>query len=134
MSKSDPDDAPGVLRMLDSPDVLRRKMMRAVTDSDGAVRHDEMAKPGVTNLLDILGACIGKPPAEIAASYTAYSDLKRDTADAVIALLKPVQTRYAELAADPHCVDGLLETGRARAADFAAPRLDDAMRGIGLMS
>ena len=134
MSKSDPDDAPGVLRVLDSPDVLRRKVMRAVTDSDGEVRHDEMAKPGVTNLLDILGACIGKPPAEIAASYTAYSDLKRHTADAVIALLEPVQTRYAELVADPHCVDGLLETGRARAAEFAAPRLDDAMRAIGLMS
>jgi tryptophanyl-tRNA synthetase len=134
MSKSDPDDAPGVLRMLDSPDVLRRKVMRAVTDSDGEVRHDEMAKPGVTNLLDILGACIGKPPAEIAASYTGYSDLKRDTADAVIVLLKPVQTRYAELAADPRCVDGLLEAGRARAAGFAAPRLDDAMRAIGLMS
>ena len=50
MSKSDPDEAGGVLRMLDSPDVVRRKVMRAVTDSDGKVRHDEAVKPGVTNL------------------------------------------------------------------------------------
>jgi tryptophanyl-tRNA synthetase len=134
MNKSDPDEAPGVLRMLDRPDVLRRKVMRAVTDSDGEVRHDEAAKPGVTNLLEILGACTGTLPAEVAASYTAYGDLKRDTADAVVALLEPVQQRYAALAADPHGVDGLLGAGRDRAAAFAAPRLDSAMRAIGLMS
>jgi tryptophanyl-tRNA synthetase len=134
MNKSEPDQAIGVLRMLDSPDVLRHKVMRAVTDSDGEVRHDEANKPGVTNLLEILGSCIGKPPAQAAASYTSYSDLKRDTADAVIALLGPVQTRYAALAADPQGVVDLLEAGRARAADFAAPRLNSAMCAIGLMS
>ena len=134
MSKSDPDAAPGVLRMLDSPDVLRRKVMRAVTDSDGEVRHDEAAKPGVTNLLEILGACIGREPTDVAAGYTAYGDLKRDTADAVVALLEPVQQRYAALVADPNGVDELLEAGRDRAAAFAEPRLDSAMRAIGLMS
>lgn len=134
MSKSDPDEAAGVLRMLDSPDVLRRKVMRAVTDSDGEVRHDEAAKPGVTNLLEILGACTGTLPAEAAASYTSYGDVKRDTADAVIALLEPVQQRYAALVADPHTVDRLLAAGRDRAAAFAAPLLDSAMRAIGLMS
>ena len=134
MSKSDPDEAPGVLRMLDSPDVLRRKVMRAVTDSDGEVRHDEVAKPGVTNLLEILGACTGNPAAETAASYTSYGDLKRDTADAVIALLEPVQRRYAALVADPSGVHQLLTAGRDRATAFAEPRLGRAMRAIGLMS
>ena len=134
MSKSDPDEAPGVLRMLDSPDVLRRKLMRAGTDSDGEVRHDEAAKPGVTNLLEILGACTGRLPADVAASYTAYGNLKRDTAGAVVAVLEPVQQRYAALAADPNGVDELLEAGRDRAAAFAAPRLDSAMRAIGLVS
>ena len=133
MSKSEPDEAGGVLRMLDSPDVLRRKVMRAVTDSDSEVRHDEAAKPGVTNLLEILGACIGKPAAEVAPGYAAYADLKKDTADAVIALLEPVQTRYAALAADQRGVDEMLDAGRDRAAAFAAPRLDSAMRAIGLM-
>jgi len=134
MSKSDPDDAGGVLRMLDSPDALRRKVMRAVTDSDGEVRHDVVTKPGVTNLLEILGACTGTLPADAAARYTSYGDLKSDTADAVVALLEPVQHRYAALAADPHGVDELLAGGRDRATSFASPRLDSAMRAIGLMS
>jgi len=134
MSKSDPDEAPGVLRMLDSPDVLRAKVMRAVTDSGSEVRHDDSTKPGVTNLLEILGACNGTAPAVVAASYSGYGDLKRDTADAVVALLEPVQQRYAELVADPHGVDELLEAGRDRAAAFAEPRLNSAMRAVGLIS
>jgi tryptophanyl-tRNA synthetase len=133
MSKSAPDEAAGVLRMLDSPAVLRRKVMRAVTDSDGEVRHDEVAKPGVTNLLEILGACTGVQPVEAAARYASYGDLKKDTADAVVALLEPVQQRYAALAADPDMVDRLLNAGRDRAAAFAAPQLERAMRAIGLM-
>jgi tryptophanyl-tRNA synthetase len=134
MSKSEPDGAGGVLRMLDSPDVVRCKVMRAVTDSDGEVRHDEATKPGVTNLLEILGACTGRPPAQAAAHYTSYGDLKRDTAHAVVALLEPVQKRYAALAANPHRVDQLLQAGRDRAAAYAAPRLERAMQAVGLMS
>jgi tryptophanyl-tRNA synthetase len=134
MNKSDPDEAAGVLRMLDSPDALRRKVMRAVTDSGGEVRHDDAAKPGVTNLLEILGACTGTLPFEVAARYESYGDLKRDTADAVVALLEPVQQRYAALVADDQGVDKLLGAGRDRAAAFAAPRLHSAMRAIGLMS
>jgi len=134
MSKSDPDESGGVLRMLDSPQLLRRKVMRAVTDSDGEVRHDEAAKPGVTNLLEILGACTGTAPTEAAKHYSSYGELKRDTADAVVTLLEPVQRRYAELAADPHTVEKLLTAGRDRAAACAAPRLDAALRAIGLQS
>lgn len=134
MNKSDPDEAGGVLRILDSPDVLRRKVMRAVTDSDGQVRHDEVAKPGVKNLLEILGACTGTPPVEVAARYTSYGDLKADTADAVVSLLEPVQSRYLELVADPGSVDKLLSVGRERATASAQPQLDAAMRSIGLTS
>ena len=104
---------------LDSPDVVRRKVMRAVTDSDGKVRHDEAVKPGINNLLEILGACTGTPPVEVAARYTSYGDLKADTADAVVALLEPVQFRYAQLAADPGGVDKLLAVGRDRATALA---------------
>ena len=132
MSKSDPDEAAGVLRMLDSPDVLRRKVIRAVTDSDGEVRHDEVAKPGITNLLEILGACTGTPPVDAAARYTSYGDLKADTADAVIALLQPIQRRYAALAANPPQVDALLDAGKDRAAAHAAPQLRRALSAVGL--
>lgn len=134
MNKSDPADAGGVLRMLDSPDALRHKIMRAVTDSDATVAHDEALKPGVTNLLEILGACTGTLPVQLAAHYTSYGALKADTADAVVSLLEPVQARYAELAADPESVDKLLEVGRDRATAFAKPQLDAAMNAIGLTS
>jgi tryptophanyl-tRNA synthetase len=133
MSKSDPDEAGGVLRILDTPDVLRRKVMRALTDSDAHARHDALARPGVTNLLEILGACTGTPPVKVAARYTSYGDLKADTAEAVVALLEPVQSRYAQLAADPGSVDKLLAAGRDRAIASALPQLDAAMRAIGLM-
>ena len=62
MSKSDADDAVGTIRLLDPPDVIRRQIMRAVTDSENEVRHDEAAKPGVTNLLEILAACTDGDP------------------------------------------------------------------------
>ena len=72
-------------------------------------------------------------PTDVAAGYTSYADLKKDTAQAVVALLEPVQQRYAALAADPHGVNELLDAGRDRAAAFAAPRLDSAMRVVGLV-
>ena len=113
--------------MLDSPEVLRRRVLRVVTDCDGEVRRDEAAKPGVTNLLEILGVCSGTDPADAAARYTSYGDLKTNTADAVVTLLEPAQRRYAELAANPGGVDTLAAAG-------AAPQLDAAMRAIGLRS
>ena len=132
MSKSEPDDAPGVVRMLDSPDVVRRKVMRAVTDSGTEVRHDPESSPGVTNLLEILGGCTGADPRDLAAEHTSYGALKRDVAEAVVAVLDPVQRRYAELAADPGEVDRILDEGRQRAEAVASPRLRAATRAVGL--
>ncbi|HET7474798.1 MAG TPA: tryptophan--tRNA ligase [Dermatophilaceae bacterium] len=132
MSKSAPDDAAGVIRLLDPPDLVRRKIARAVTDSQTAVRYDPAAKPGVSNLLEILGACLGRPPAELAAGYAAYGRLKADVAEAVVAVLSPLQARYAALAADPDAVAEMLRLGRDRAAAYAQPRLDAAMAAVGL--
>lgn len=133
MSKSAPEDAPGVIRMLDDPEVIRRKVMRAVTDSGNEVRHDSEQKPGVTGLLEVLGACTGSDPRTLGTAYRGYGDLKRDVADAVVAVLAPVQARYAELAADPTAVRQALEVGRERAARAAAPRLAAVTRAIGLL-
>src|SRR3954452_6355699 len=97
MSKSDLSGT-GVIRLLDPPDVVRRKVARAVTDSDtgaDAVRADP-AKPGVTNLLEILSGCGGS-----ADGVTTYGALKRVVTEAVVAVLEPLQKAYAELAADP---------------------------------
>jgi tryptophanyl-tRNA synthetase len=132
MNKSDVDDAIGTIRLLDPPDVIRRQVMRAVTDSDSDVRHDEVEKPGVTNLLEILAACAGGDPVELAAAYTTYGALKADVADAVLSVIEPLQKRYADLTSDPAEVGAILAQGRDRAIEASAPRLEAAIRAMGL--
>ena len=132
MSKSEPDTAAGVVRMLDPADVVRRKVMRAVTDGEPVVRFDPASKPGVSNLLTILAACTGGDPAVLADGFDNYASLKRAVADAVVAELEPVQRRYAELIADASEVDALLADGAARARAASAPVLARARQAIGL--
>jgi len=127
MSKSCP--GPGVIGLLDPPDVVRRAVSRAVTDSDvgaDAVRRDP-DKPGVTNLLDVLEACGGS-----AVGVTTYGALKRAVTDAVVATLEPLQARYRELAADPSHVDDVLATGEERCRQVTEPVLAAASRAMGL--
>ncbi|MEV0415310.1 tryptophan--tRNA ligase [Streptomyces sp. NPDC050448] len=125
---------PGVVFMLDEPGVIRKKVMRAVTDSgDGGVVYDREARPGVANLLDVLAACTGGEPAVLAEGYSGYGALKRDVADAVVELLRPVQERHAELAADPAAVEKVLREGAGRARALARPVVDRAYRAIGLL-
>jgi tryptophanyl-tRNA synthetase len=127
MSKSG--DGPGVVRLLDPPDVVRRKVARAVTDSDtgpDAVRSAD-DKPGVSNLLDILSACGGS-----AEGINTYGALKRAVTDAVIAELEPLQKRYAELAADPAYVTGVYEAGAARCREVTEPVLAATHAAMGL--
>ena len=132
MSKSAPDAAAGVLRLLDPPDLVRRKVMRAVTDSDSQVRYDPVAKPGVSNLLDIVAALTGTTPAAAGEGYSSYGALKRACVDAVVAELEPLQRRYTELVADPELLDALLERGAAEARELAAPVLRRARSAMGL--
>jgi hypothetical protein len=75
MSKSSRSGA-GVLYLLDPPDVLRRKINRAITDNRGEVRHDPTHQPGVSNLLEILAACTGRPPGELATEMRSYAAVK----------------------------------------------------------
>jgi tryptophanyl-tRNA synthetase len=129
MSKSDGGTA-GAIRLLDPPDVIRRKVARAVTDSDtgpGAVRADRAAKPGVTNLLEILVACGGS-----AEGITTYGALKQAVTDAVVAALAPIQRRYADLVADPGYVTSVYDAGSARCREVTAPVLAAARTAMGL--
>jgi tryptophanyl-tRNA synthetase len=130
MSKSAaPGADTGVIRLLDPPDVIRRKVARAVTDSDtgpGAVRSSS-DKPGVSNLLDILAACGGT-----SSGITTYGALKAAVTDAVVAELEPVQKRYADLAADPAYVTAVFAAGAERCREVTAPVLAAAEAAIGL--
>ena len=128
MSKSA--DGAGSIHLLDPPDVVRRKVARAVTDSEvgpAAVRVDREAKPGVTNLLDILAACGGS-----ADGVPTYGALKAAVTDAVVAVLEPLQERYADLAADPAYVSEVYERGAERCREVTAPVLASARAAIGL--
>ncbi|MET9554156.1 tryptophan--tRNA ligase [Streptomyces sp. NPDC006645] len=123
----------GIIYLLDETDVLRKKVMRAVTDSGREVEYDPLGKPGVANLLEILAACGGGNPIDLAGVYDSYGSLKRDTAEAVVELLRPVRARHAELAADPGQVDQVLKEGAERARGMARPVVDAAYEAIGLL-
>ncbi|QXC63447.1 tryptophan--tRNA ligase [Aquihabitans sp. G128] len=132
MSKSE-DQAPGTILLLDEPKSIEKKIKRAVTDTESEVRFDVAAKPGVSNLLSILGAATGRTPEEAAAGYEQYGPLKADTAAAVVERLAPIQARYAELAADPGETTRLLAVGAAKATELAAATVTRAKANIGLL-
>ncbi|WP_030342789.1 tryptophan--tRNA ligase [Streptomyces sp. NRRL S-1022] len=132
MGKSDNSGA-GVVYLLDEPDVVRKKVLRAVTDSGREVVYDRAERPGVANLLDILAACTDGNPESLADVYDSYGSLKRDTAEAVVEVLRPVQARHRELCADPVYVEGVLRDGAEKARALARPTVDTAYRAIGLL-
>jgi len=125
---------PGTLRLLDPPDTIRRKVSRAVTDSGREVLFNINEKPGVANLLTILAACTGTTPVDAAAGLDSYRELKEAVAEAVIAVLAPLQERYAGLSADPGAIEAMARDGAARAQDLAAPTLARAQRAMGLLA
>lgn len=131
MSKS-LDSPQGTVKMLDPPGVIEKKFKRAVTDSDGEVRWDPDAKPGVANLLSILAAATDRQPEQVAGEYSQYGPLKADAAAAVIELLEPIRARFEELAADPAEIARLLAAGAERARGTATSVLERARSAIGL--
>ncbi len=133
MSKS-LDSPRGTVDVLDDPSVVTRKIKAAVTDSEAEVRYDVGAKPGVSNLLSILGAATGRAPQEAAAGYTMYGPLKADTAEAVVEMLRPIRARFAELEADPAETSRLLQIGADKARAVASATLERARNNIGLLA
>jgi tryptophanyl-tRNA synthetase len=131
MSKS-LDSPQGTVLVLDEPKVIERKFKRAVTDSENEVRYDPEAKPGVANLLSILAAATDGEPAKLAESYQQYGPLKQDCADAVVELLRPLQQRFAELAADPGAANKILRIGADKAQAMAAATMVRVRERIGL--
>lgn len=132
MSKSTATDA-GCIMMLDAPSVIMKKFKRAVTDSGSEVRYEIAEKPGVSSLLDILAATTGRTPQEVAEGYTQYGPLKNDAGEAVVALLEPIQQRYADLIADRGELARLLNIGGERARTVASATLARAYGAIGLL-
>ena len=132
MSKSS-GDAPGTVWLLDEPDDIRRKIRRAVTDSLSEVRFDRDARPGVSNLLEILGAATQRAPQSVADDYDRYGPLKNDCAEAVVELLAPVRRRFAELRADPAETQRALRAGAEAAGEVAAATMARVRRAMGFL-
>ena len=107
MSKS-AESALGAVGIFEDVESIAKKFKRAVTDSSNEVRFDFESKPGVSNLLSILGAATDRDPELLAEDYAQYGALKADTADAVISVLEPVQLRRSELLADPAELDRII--------------------------
>ncbi len=123
----------GTIDLLDPPEVLTKKVKRAVTDTEGEVRYDPAAKPGVSNLLELLSATTGEAPEALAGRYAQYGPLKADVAEALNELLHPFRKRYAELAADPVTVAAALALGRQKAGAVADATLNRVRDAIGLV-
>jgi tryptophanyl-tRNA synthetase len=116
--------AQGTVLMLDEPDVLRKKVKSAVTDSGREVRRGP-GKEGIENLISVMSVATGETPDAIEASYDGkgYGDFKSDVAEAVIELVSPIQARYGELRADPAELQRLLALGAEKARTSSAPTL-----------
>lgn len=132
MSKSAPGSGHAIA-LLDPPEVIRRKIMRATTDSAPGVDF-KILGPGVANLLNIFQAFTGWSDQQMQAHFAGmrYSELKKQVAEAVIAGLEPLQKRYREIAADPGYVDRILREGAARVAPIANATVELVKQRMGL--
>jgi tryptophanyl-tRNA synthetase len=120
--------------VLDPPDVIRKAVMSAKTDSGTEIRLDP-ERPGVTNLLSIYMVATGSSQEDAEARFEGkgYGDLKRTVADALIEELRPLQERYREIRADSAALNALL-TASANAIRPTARETTDAVKramGVG---
>ena len=131
MSKSDPEDT--FVALTDDPDTIRRKIKRAVTDSDGEIRFDPENKPGVSNLLSIMSA-LGAGEIDALVNELqgqGYGALKNRVADCVIAALEPMQTEYKRLIADKAYLQGVLDENAKTATYLATKTLRKVQKKVG---
>ena len=125
----------GTVLIEDEPDVVRKKVRSAVTDSGREVRHDPGEKAGISNLIEIMSVATGESFDEITARYDGegYGPFKADVAEAVVELLDPIRRRYQELRADESELRRLLAVGAEKAAAESAPTLETMYERMGFV-
>ncbi len=131
MSKSDPSET--FISLLDDADTIRRKIKRAVTDSDGEIRYDMEAKPGVSNLLSIMSA-LGAGSIDALCNELqgqGYGALKTRTADCIIATLEPLQAEYKRLIADKAYLQSVIDENAKTASYLATKTLRKVQKKVG---
>ncbi|EDM67499.1 tryptophanyl-tRNA synthetase [Moritella sp. PE36] len=137
MSKSDANPK-AFIKLLDDPKQIVKKLKSAVTDSDEQARiyFDNKEKPGVSNLLTLLSVATKRPVADLVPEYEdkMYGHLKKDTADAVVAMIEPIQARYYKLRADETELQRIMRIGADKASERAAPTLAKAYEAVGFIA
>jgi len=137
MSKSD-DNVNNFIMLLDEPKKIEKKLKRAVTDSDEQARiyFDNDEKPGVSNLLTLMSCMTGRAIDDLVPEYEdkMYGHLKKDTADAVLSVIEPLQQRYFELRKDEGALLDVMKDAAERASEKASVTLDKAKNALGLIS
>jgi len=123
----------GTINLLDSPEEISRKVRRAVTDPGTEVVYDPEHKPGVANLLGLLGAARGIEPQEAAMGLSSYAELKQATAEALLETLEPIRKRYEEVVSDPGHLTRVLTEGAAKASEVASETVARAKSAMGLL-
>src|SRR5438067_3647359 len=125
----------GVVRMIDPPDVVRKKFKTAVTDSGRDVKHAPEEKAGISNLIEIMSVVTGSGIPELEARYdgAGYGQFKEDVGQAVVELLEPIQQRYQELRADERELQRLLAVGAEKARKASEPTLAQMYDRIGFV-
>jgi tryptophanyl-tRNA synthetase len=125
----------GTILMLDPPETIRKKLKSAVTDSDSDVRYDPEAKPGISNLLEIMSVATGEPIPELESRYDGggYGPFKNDVAEALVALLDPIRSRYDELRGDVGELQRLLGKGADKARKTSTPTLEQMYERMGFV-
>ena len=119
--------------LLDLPDVIRKKIMRATTDSQRDVLFDEK-RPGIYNLLTIYELFSGMSRSDIEAHFDGkgYGDLKKELAEVVIEGLRPIREKHGELMADPAYIEKVLKEGADKVRPTAERIVADVKKKVGL--
>lgn len=134
MSKSD-DNPNNVIRILEDPKSILKKLKRAVTDSDNppVIAYDWEKKPGVSNLLELLSASTNKSVEELVEHYKGqmYGTFKSEVGEAVVEMLRPIQEEYQRLRADEGYLNEIFAKGAVNASAVAQKTLDDVYRKVG---
>jgi len=135
MSKSDPNEM-NYIAMLDSEDIIRKKIKRAVMDSIRGITYDPENRPGVANLLSIFGALTDESPLTVAERYAdkGNADLKNDLTEVMIEFLRPFQQRYHQLMDDKEFLLQLLRRGADQARERAEPTLRNVQKALGFLN
>ena len=120
--------------LADNADAIRSKIMRATTDTGAGVIYDETNKPGIANLMQIYMLFTGQTQAQVEADFAGkgYGDFKKAVAEATVEGLRPLQTRYAELSADPQYIESVLKRGADTVRPVAARTVTIAKERMGL--